>query len=219
MTEAENTVLTENEAKKLLSSYGIRIPDSIVMTERFEEPPFEGPYAVKVSDPAILHKTDVGGVAIGISSSGELRKEFEAMKNRFPHSDVLVEKMIPNGVEIIAGIIRDPQFGLVLMAGLGGIYAELLKDRVFRLVPADRDTIMDMIMQTRISRFIDGFRGISISRDALAEMLLNLSKFALDHKDSLEGVDLNPVIARDSDIIIADAKVIFRKGIKVNREV
>lgn len=210
----ENTVLTENEAKKLLSSYGIRIPDSIILKEKFESPSFEGPYAVKVSDPAILHKTDVGGVVIGITSSGEARKAYEDMKRRFPGSDVLVEKMIPEGVEIIAGVIIDPQFGPVIMAGLGGIYAELLGDRTFRIVPADRNAITDMIMQTKISRFIDGFRGVSVSLDALTEMLLNLSRFASDYQDSLEGADLNPVIARDSDVIVADAKVILRKDMR-----
>lgn len=204
--------VTEFEAKKMLSEYGINVPRNIILKDSYAKPEFKGPYVVKVSDQSVLHKTEVGGVIVGISTDKELQMSFETMKSRFPHSDVMIEQMLPGGVEMIAGVLRDPQFGLVIMAGLGGIYAELLKDRAFRLVPVSRKDAEEMVMQTRISEFVRGFRGMSISLDSICDLIVNLSNFAMDHEDEIEGVDLNPVIGSGSDIAVADAKIMLHRS-------
>lgn len=203
--------VSEAEGKKLLSAYGIRVPLSILLDGEFREPGFSGPYAVKVSDPAILHKTEAGAVRINIPDVAEAEQIFSEMRAAFPRSPVLIEQMIPPGVEIIAGIIRDSQFGLAIMIGLGGIYAELLKERVFRLVPLTKADAVSMIMETKLSRFVEGFRGLRISLDALSDFIVTLSEFAEDHSEDLAGLDLNPVIAAGTDLTVADVKLIFRK--------
>ncbi len=211
LIEPEHAALTEYEAKKMLSSYGISVPGSVIVEGENFVPDFDGPYAVKVSDPSILHKTEVGGVIIGLRSIEELQAAISEMRGKFPSSDVMVEQMVPEGVEIITGIIRDPQFGLVIMAGLGGVYAELIKDRAFRLVPISLKDARSMILQTKLASFVDGFRGMQVSLDALAEFIASVSRFAFEHRESLEGVDLNPVIANGSNITVADAKIIMKK--------
>lgn len=203
-------VITDYEGKKMLSEYGIKVPPGIMATDG-ALPDFDGPFAVKVVDPSIIHKTEAGGVKVNIRTAGELEQCVSDMKSRFPHSGIMVEQMIPAGVEIIAGIVRDTQFGLAIMTGLGGIYAELLQERSFRLIPVKKGDAQSMIRETLLSRFTEGFRGLRISEDAFVQLIMNMSAFAMDHKDTLAGMDLNPVIARDSEFIAADVKIVMRK--------
>lgn len=214
----DSRTITEIEGKKMLSSYGIEVPRSILISGSYMEPEFQGPYVIKVSDPKIIHKTEVGGVVTGITSPKDLEETFHLMRKRFPDSDLMIEEMIPAGLEIIIGVVKDSQFGLAIMAGLGGIYAELLRDTSFRLVPLRKNDAVSMVMETKLSKFVEGFRGYSVSLESLTDVLMKLSGFAVDHEDSLLGIDLNPVIASGDRLIAADVKMIF-KNITEQRDV
>lgn len=206
----ETKVLTEFETKKILASYGFKVPRGTIVTVEDFHPEFEGPYVVKVSDPTIIHKTEAGGVVTNLKTREDLIGVLKEMRSRFPLSELMVEKMIPHGLEIIAGITEDPQFGYVIMVGLGGTMAELLKNRAFRLVPLEKKDALDMLRETAIPEFENGFRGISVSLESLADFVVRISDFVLKNKGRVVGIDLNPVIASGSDVTVADATIVMK---------
>ena len=202
---AKNAIV-EHDAKLLLKSEGIHVPDGLVVKELPSEMRMKFPVALKVSDPAILHKTDVGGVKLNLSRP-ELEKEFAAMKKKFPNSSFLIEEMLPAGVEFIVGVVNDPTFGPVIMLGTGGIYTELYKDVTFRKLPISGKDAEEMVDEIKSSRFCSGFRGIKISCTALIELILSVSRIVSSKDHGITSMDLNPVIANENGVVVADAKI------------
>ena len=159
------------------------------------------PVALKIASPDILHKTDVGGVELGLGSEEAVRAAFSRMmaraRERAPEArldGVRVEEMVPRGVEIIIGLKRDAQFGPVIMFGLGGIFTELLDDVSFRVLPISREDARQMVAETRGARILQGYRGQApVSLDLLVDLLLDAARFGLDLGERLESVDLNPI--------------------------
>jgi acyl-CoA synthetase (NDP forming) len=139
--------LAENEVKDLMKAYGIRTTNyKLIKKENdLKNLGLIFPVALKVCSSKILHKTDVGGVKLGIKDIDELKKTFYIFKKKFPNENLLVDQMEEKGVEIIVGLVQDPTFGLSIMVGIGGIYTELYKDVSFRVIPIERVDADEMI--------------------------------------------------------------------------
>jgi len=206
---SEKKVIEEMDVKKMLKEYGIKVPNGILVTELPDSIGLDYPLVLKVSDPNILHKSDVGGVVLNIKNYEELNIKFMEMKNKFPNSKFLIESMEKPGIEIIIGLIRDATFGLSIMFGLGGIFTELYRDVSFRLVPIDDFDAREMIEEIKAKKIFEGFRGIRANKEVVIDLLLKVSSFGKDHYDTIDQLDLNPVIVRENDAVVVDAKLIM----------
>lgn len=204
----EKKVFEEIDVKNMLKEYGIKVPEGMLVSDLPEELNINYPVVLKVSDPNILHKSDVGGVALNIKNYNELKTRFEEMKQRFPKSKFLIESMEKPGVEIIIGLINDRTFGLSIMFGLGGIFTELYRDVSFRLVPIEEVDAREMVEEIKAKKIFEGFRGIKANKNAVIDLLLKVSKFGNDHYNIIDSLDLNPVIVRENDAVVVDAKLI-----------
>lgn len=205
--------LAEHEAKTLLASYGVEVPAGLVLAPEapVPEPPFGYPVVLKVSDAAILHKTELGGVKLGISDRAALEAAVADMRCRFPGRHLLLEAQQRPGLEAIVGLIYDETFGPSLMVGLGGVLTELYEDVAFRVAPIDEADAHDMLSQLRARRLFEGFRGSKASREALVAVLLGMSRLASDLGEYIEQMDLNPVIVYADRAVVVDAKVRARE--------
>ncbi len=201
--------LEESEVKEILKDYGIKVPEGIVVDEYREDLRIKYPVVLKVSDPNILHKTDVGGVILNIKNDEELKEKLKDMKGKFPESRFLVETMEDPGLEMIVGLINDKNFGMTIMLGMGGIFTELYRDVTFRLVPIDKFDALSMIDDLKASRVFNGFRNMKPNKDELVSLLLKVSDFAMKNMDVVEQLDLNPVFVRENDTVVVDAKLIL----------
>jgi len=215
-----HSFITEQSAAAVLAAYGIRVPagevakDLKAAQETAERIGY--PVAAKIASPDILHKSDVGGIRVGIEGPEELASAYEEIlgKARAYMADavidgVLVQEMVPEGREVIIGIDRDPTFGPLLMFGLGGIYVEILKDVVFRLCPVDKAQAREMISEIGAYGLLRGARGQkSADIDAIADVLVKVSLLAVEHPEILE-LDINPLIVGDASFgaIAADVRI------------
>lgn len=174
------------------------------------------PVAMKIVSPDVIHKVDVGGVKLDLTSERDVRGAFtEIMKNvtgQLPKArlvGVIVQEHIRGGRETIVGMRRDPKFGPLLMFGLGGIYVEAYRDVSFRLAPVRELGAHNMISQIRGSRILEGFRGQPPSdTKALAECIERMSQLALE-LDDVQELDLNPVLAFEKGCKAIDARIII----------
>ena len=167
------------------------------------------PVALKVCSSKILHKTDVGGVKIGIKDTAELKKTFKEFRLKFPNENFLVDQMEEKGVEIIIGLVKDPTFGLSIMAGVGGIYTELYKDVSFRVVPLDRYDAEQMIEEIEGKKLLEGFRNIQANKKFVIDLIMKTSKIGEELMNKIDQMDLNPVFIYKNDYCVVDAKLIL----------
>ena len=209
MNSGENRVLTEDRVKALLRDYGIPTTDFSVLKspEDLKGIEMEFPVALKICSSDILHKTDVGGVRLNIMDMEELEDELSNFMKKFPGEKFIVEKMEPQGVEMIAGLVNDPSFGMSIMVGMGGIFAEIYKDVSFRLAPIKERDAEEMIDELEAGELFSGFRGMELDRKAMVDMLLKLSNIGMDFP-SINQMDLNPVFVYADGIKVVDAKMI-----------
>ncbi len=180
------------------------------------------PVVLKVLSPDILHKTEVGGIRVGLGDGAAVAAAFEAMmaevRSKRPEARIegaIVAPMVSGGVETILGVTRDPVFGPVVLFGLGGILTEVLEDVSLRVAPFDREEALSMIHEIRGVKVLQGARGAPPADvDALADALVALSRFAAAHADDLETLDLNPVVAlpEGRGCIALDALVVGRRA-------
>lgn len=196
--------LNELEASKLLSSYGIPMTESKVCKTKEEAilkvEKMNFPLVMKILSPDIQHKTDANCVFLGINSIEEVKINFEKIliNARNYNIDaridgVLIQEMAANGLEVIIGIKKDPQFGPLVMVGLGGIYVEVFKDISLRLIPITRYDAEEMIKETNMYKIIQGARGVKYDEDCLINTILNLSDLIAGQPD-IEEVDINPFL-------------------------
>lgn len=204
--------LAENEVKDLMKSYGIRTTQYKVVNklEDLDDLGLKFPVALKVCSNKILHKTDVGGVKLGIKDMGELKTIFKEFKKKFPKEDLLVDQMEEKGVEIIIGLVQDPTFGLTVMCGIGGIYTELYKDVTFRVVPIERYDAEEMVEEIKGKKLLEGFRNIPANKKLVIDLLLKVSKIGEELIDHVDQMDLNPVFVYGDDLCVVDAKLILK---------
>ncbi len=204
------------EAMELLKAYGIPVADYQVVYRKEElQKALEtigSPAVMKLISPEVSHKSDVGGVILPIDSLKKAEEAYDRMMNLDPKhtAGVLLQKMIPNGREVILGAKRDPSFGPVLLFGLGGIYVEVLKETSLRVAPINRSEAGEMINELRGSAILKGIRGEKPSDiDALIEMLLRLSQLMVETPE-IEGIDINPVMALEKGAIAVDARIVLK---------
>lgn len=206
------TPLAEDEVKTILRDYGLVTPTSVVLPEGLppSDLPFNYPVVVKVRSATIAHKTELGGVVLGIRDRAELKAAVNEMRSRFPGEDLLVEQMVPQGVEIIVGLIDDPTFGPSIMCGAGGVLAELYRDVSFRAIPIERADAEEMLGELKVDALLRGFRGTRASREAVVDVLLRVSRLGRDLSGLLDQMDLNPVIVHEDGAVVVDAKLVWK---------
>jgi acyl-CoA synthetase (NDP forming) len=220
--DAAGAVLTEFASKALLAHYGVpRPPEALAASEAeavAAAKKIGGAVALKVQSPDILHKTEAGAVMLGISGEAAVRDGYRTVLARaqmaHPNAKidgVLVQAMARPGQDIILGISRDPDFGPMLMVGLGGIHVEVLQDVAFAPVPLGTEHALDLLGQLKSAALLDGVRGEpAADKPALARLMATLSRFAADHADKIAEIDLNPVIVHPAGegLTIVDALIV-----------
>ncbi len=200
--------LAENEVKDILKKYGIPTTKYTVIgkKEDLETISLSFPLALKVCSPDILHKTDLGGVELNISNKETLLEVFKKFKKKFPNEKFLLEEMEKEGIEIIAGIIKDSTFGLSIMVGIGGIFTELYHDVSFRVIPITKKDAEDMLEELKGKQIFECFRNMKADKEALISLLLKLSQLA--QNESISQMDLNPIFVYKKGLTVVDAKLI-----------
>jgi acyl-CoA synthetase (NDP forming) len=205
------------EAFEVLQAYGIPVADYQVaqgkgdLQKAMEK--LGKPVALKVVSPEISHKSDVGGVALNLNDFAQAEKAYEKMNslNQGKVAGVLVQKMVPDGKEVILGSKRDSSFGPVVLFGLGGIFVEILKETSLRVVPINRFEAQEMISETKGSDIFRGLRGEKpLDTEALIESLLRLSQLVADFPE-IEGIDINPVKVLEKGAVAVDARILLNK--------
>ena len=214
-------VITEELAKQVLSEYGVMVP-KYSLVKSAEEAEIEAgkvgfPLVAKIVSPEILHKTDVRGVKVGLKNQADVKDTFNDMYGRLSKQynvkGVLLEKMAAaGGVELIVGLQNDPQFGPVIMAGIGGIYTEVFKDVSFRVLPITNEDALSMIDDLKGNKILKGFRGMPpVNLNMLAEALVNIGKFGTEMAPYYESIDFNPIIFYENEYVVVDAKILLRE--------
>jgi acyl-CoA synthetase (NDP forming) len=213
------TVLTEIESKQILDEAGIPTASARLATSADEAvkaaKKLGYPVVLKIVSPDVTHKSDVGGVRLGLDSPGAVTAAFaeisEAVKQHEPSArieGVAVQKMAHPGIEVIVGMSKDPQFGPVLMFGLGGVLVEVLKDVSFRIVPLEPRDARQMVREIKGFPVLQGFRGQEpADLEALEKLLLKVSAFVDAHPE-VEELDLNPVFAYKDGALAVDARIV-----------
>jgi acyl-CoA synthetase (NDP forming) len=209
------------EAFEVLQAYGISVADYQVVQGKGDlQKAMEKlgkPVALKVVSPEISHKSDVGGVMLNLNDFSQAEKAYEKINslNQGKVAGVLVQKMVPDGKEVILGAKRDPSFGPVVLFGLGGIYVEILKETSLRVAPINRSEAEEMISELKATQILKGVRGERpLDIEALVENLLKLSQLMMDFPD-IEGIDINPVKVLEKGAVALDARILLKdaKGI------
>ncbi len=221
------TSLSAPEAKRVCDAYGIAVPQEGLATsseqavELAREIGF--PVVLKIVSPQILHKTEAGGVRVGLSCAEDVAGGYEEIIANAKAYDadatvtgVQVQQMLDSGQEVLIGAITDPSFGPVMTFGLGGVLVEILRDVTFRLAPTQAQDALEMIDGIRAAELLDGVRGAApVDHQALARMIERVSQLVTDFPELTE-VDLNPVLAREDGAVAVDARLVvsFEPGVQ-----
>ena len=212
-------VLTEIESKQILDEAGIPVARTKLAADADAAVSIADdigyPVVLKIVSQDVTHKSDVGGVKVGIESADDVRAAFDeivaAVKKVQPDASidgVAVQQMAPAGTEVIIGVSKDPQFGPVVMFGLGGILVEVLKDVAFRIVPLEPRDARQMIREIKGFPVLEGVRGQDpADLGALEGLILQISQF-IDAHPEIEELDLNPVFAYKDGCIAVDARIV-----------
>jgi acetyltransferase len=214
--------LNEVEARQVVAAYGLPLPQS-QLAQNVEQAvqwatEIGYPVVMKIISPDILHKSDIGGVRVGLKDEREVRLTYEEIINRayryMPDADVwgvAVQEVVPKGKEVIVGVNRDPTFGHLMMFGLGGIYVEVLKDVVFRVAPLTRVEAEEMVREIRSFPLLAGARGEKpVDLNATVECLLRVSQMVSDFPQIVE-LDINPLFAYEDGrgAMAVDARIVI----------
>src|SRR5437899_2139146 len=211
--------LTAPEGKLVCDAYGIAVPKEGVATSAAEAARLASgmgfPVVLKIVSPEILHKTEAGGVLVGVHSAAEVEKGYATIiANATKYNakaniqGVQVQQMLAGGQEVIVGAVTDQSFGKLVAFGLGGILVEVLKDITFRLAPATREDALSMLDGVAAAEILKGVRGAQpVNREALAGVIVNVSQLVADFTEIAE-MDLNPVFAKPKGAIAADVRIV-----------
>jgi acetyl coenzyme A synthetase (ADP forming)-like protein len=213
------TSLTAPEGKLVCDAYGIPVPKEGVATSADEAATLASamgfPVVLKIVSPQIVHKTEAGGVLVGVDSADAAKKGFDAIMASAKKYDakanllgVQVQQMLKGGQEVIVGAVSDPSFGKLVAFGLGGVLVEVMKDITFRLAPASRDDALSMLDSVQAAEMLKGVRGSDpVNREALATLIENVSQLISDFPEISE-MDLNPVFATKNGATAADVRIV-----------
>ena len=218
--EAEKRSLLETEAKELLRKYKIPIPTFRLIKSEGEisgiRESIGYPLVMKIVSPDIIHKSDAGGVKVGVKDEEEARTAYQEIISKAVKYNkkaqicgVIAYKMIPQATEIIIGMMKDPHFGPVIMFGLGGIFVEVLKDVSFRILPLEERDAQEMITEIKGYEILKGARGETPKDiEAIKSLLMKISQLAMENPEIKE-IDLNPVFVFEKSLLVVDARMIL----------
>jgi len=217
--EEDRKKLYEDEALNLLRAYGLPVPAARLARSEDEALRIAGevgyPVVLKIVSPDIIHKSDVGGVILGLEDPGSVREAYRriirSVREKAPKArmvGVLVQHMVPQGLEVIIGATRDPVFDSVVMFGLGGVFVEVLRDVSFRVTPLTRSEALAMTGEIKAHRLLEGYRNMPPrDREALAKIILGVAEI-MDSVKEIREIDLNPVMSYTEGAVIADARIL-----------
>src|SRR5882757_9468608 len=220
--KSRGAALSETDSKRVLACYGIATPKEMLVHDpegaALAVSQIASPTAIKIVSPDILHKTEAGGVRLGVSKPEEARTAaeqiLESCLRYAPQAridGISVQQMVPAGVEIVLGVKNDRQFGPLVAAGLGGIMVELIADTAVRLAPVGEQSARAMLGSLKGYALLKGFRGKpGVDVDRLVDTICRLSELAHDLRDVIDQIDVNPVIASTSGVVAADALIVCR---------
>lgn len=212
--------LLEPEAKELIRDFGITTTRHVVVSSKTSAVQAAGsigyPVVLKVVSPDISHKTDVGGVKVGIKDDAGVNVAYEEIikniKKRQPNAKIhgiLVEEMATPSIEVIVGGLRDPQFGPAVMFGVGGIFVEIYKDVSFRIAPLEENEALDMIYDVKGAKILNGYRNTgALDISALVQIILQVSNIMVSMEE-IEEIDLNPLFVYQKGVKAVDARIIL----------
>ena len=202
------------ETMRLMKRYGIEFPEYGIAGNAAEAVRLAEklgyPVVLKVLSRKVVHKSDVGGVRLNLNSGAEVNSAYDRMRKSVGHrlEGMLVQRMAPEGVELLVGGKQDPQFGPVIAFGLGGIFVEIFKDVSLRICPIDKDEARNMVEEIRGSAILRGARGRKpVDQKALVDLLVRVSRLMSENR--LKELDLNPVIAYPKGYLAVDARVVM----------
>jgi acyl-CoA synthetase (NDP forming) len=217
------TILTEIEAKQVIKDAGIKVVETRLAKSVKEAVAISRdigfPVVLKIASPDITHKTDAGGVKVGLKNAADVKKAYNeimaSVTNKYPKADIqgiAVQAMAKPGIEIIVGMNKDDQFGPVIMFGLGGIFVEVLKDVSFRLIPIVKRDAEEMIKEIKGYALLNGYRGQEPANlPALIDVLLKVSKL-VEKTPDIKEIDLNPVFAYKDSAVAVDARIVLEEA-------
>jgi acyl-CoA synthetase (NDP forming) len=218
--EDDRNFLYEHEAKKLFGLYGMPVTKIHVAETEADAvsaaKKIGFPIVLKIVSPQILHKSDAGGVIVGVQDEKGIRAGFkkivENAKNYNPEAEItgiLIQEMAPKGTEIIVGSTTDPTFGPTIMFGLGGIFVEILKDVSFRVAPINEEDAAEMIKEIKSYKILEGARGMpAVDQKTLVEILVKTSNMLMECPEIKE-LDMNPILAYSDGARIVDGRIIM----------
>lgn len=218
-------ILTEVESKTFLKQAGVPVVETRLATTPAEAVMISQkmgfPVVLKIASPDIVHKSDSGGVKLSLKNVSEVRKAYrdimDSAHKKFPSvliHGVSVQKMAKPGTEVIIGTSQDPQFGPVIMFGLGGIFVEVLKDVSFRMIPLNRQDALEMMEEIKGYPLLKGYRGKEpADLDTLTEMILKVSR-VIENNPEIKELELNPIMAYQKGALAVDARIILEGEIK-----
>ncbi len=223
--DGDRLALSEHDSKEMLKGYGIRVSREAIAKSEDEAVRMAEeigyPIVLKVESNEILHKSDVGGVKLNLNDEAGIREAYngilENCKKNCPDAKIngiLVQEMLPYGMEIIIGINNDPLFGPMVLVGLGGVFVEVFKDVALRAAPFGKPEALEMIQSLKAYRMFDGYRGGKVyDVEALADTLVHVSDFAVANKDTLLEMDINPlfVYEKGKGVAAADGLIVKKK--------
>jgi len=216
------SILTEFESKRILKQIGIPVVETKLAKTQKEASLLSQkmgfPVVLKIASPDVIHKSDSGGVKLSITSVAEVKKAYDEILKKvgkqYPRAvihGVSVQKMVRPGTEVIVGVSKDPQFGPVIMFGLGGIFVELLKDVSFRVIPVERRDVQEMIKEIKGYPLLEGYRGKEPANiPALVEIILKLSRW-IEENPKIKELELNPLFAYRDKALAVDARIVLEK--------
>ncbi len=216
----KGSFVPEPISEQILAAYDIPVPPSAVAKSPEEAVraarKIGWPIVLKVVSPQIIHKSDAGGIAVGIDSEEKLITSFNTILQRIKKNNprakiegIYVQKMTPSSREVIIGTTRDKQFGPVVMFGLGGIFVEVLKDVVFRVAPIPKTEARQMVNEIKALAILEGTRGAKpIDFDSLYSAISNISRLAFDFPQ-IQELDANPIAVSSTGLCALDARIIL----------
>lgn len=209
----EDGWVLEPEAKRICNLAGMPVPNFHLATTMDDAVQAAGkigyPIVAKAVSPAVIHKTDVDGVAVDLKTGDEVRAVFDRFRHLDQFKGMLVEEMVA-GVELIVGAKIDYQFGPVVLLGIGGTGVELYSDTAVRMAPVSEQDVSSMVRQLKGRRMLEGFRGSKpVDMKSLSDLVVRFSELIMDLETRVTSIDLNPVMCSSQGCVVADARIML----------
>lgn len=215
--------LPEPDCKAVLTQLGVPVPASRLITDVAQVADavaaLRAPLVLKVVSASVVHKSEFGGVLLKLHTQKDVEQGISTMKAKLAEKGVeancwLLEEMVPSGIEMVVGALRDPEFGPMVMVGFGGIFVEVNQDVSFRLCPIGRNDAREMIDGLRGAALLKGARGTRpVNTEALVDVLMHIGSengLMMRYPELIDEIDLNPLIANAESAVAVDARIIFR---------